>query len=103
MATEKVVRRFAGLTEWERTCSPPQNKEVCCYCAYAYVPTYKCECVRHIVVNTFVQFLEEFNEMWRTFLDEIIWEFNYQIKFVLDDKKEVKEPQQKTVYITYAV
>ena len=45
--------------------------------------------------NTFVQFLKEFNETWRKLLDEIIWEFQYQIKFVLDDKKQ--EPQQKMV------
>ena len=54
-----------------------------------------CKCVRHILFNTFVQFLEVFNEMWRKLLDGIIWEFQYQIKFVLDDK--IKEPQQKMV------
>ena len=51
--------------------------------------------------NTFVQFLKEFTEMWRKLLDEIIWEFHYQIKFLLDDNKE--EPQQKMVCITNAV
>ena len=51
-----------------------------------------CKCVEHIF-----QFLEEFNEMWRKLLDEIIWDFQYQIKFVLDDK--MKEPQQKMVCI----
>ena len=29
LAAEEEVRRSAVLTEWERTCSPPQNKEVC--------------------------------------------------------------------------
>ena len=29
LAAEKEVRRSAVLTEWERTCLPPQNKEVC--------------------------------------------------------------------------
>ena len=51
--------------------------------------------------NTFVQFLKEFNEMWRKLLDGIIWEFQYQIEFVLDDK--LNEPQQKKVCIKYAV
>ena len=36
--------------------------------------------------------------MWRKLLDEIIWEFHYQSKFVLDNK--IKEPQQKMVRIT---
>ena len=57
-----------------------------------------CKCVEHILFNNFVQFLEEFNEMWRKLLDEIIWEFHYQSKFLLDDKKE--ETQQKMVCIT---
>ena len=51
--------------------------------------------------KNFVQFLEEFNEMWRKLLDGIIWEFHYQIKFLLDDK--IKEPQQNMVCITYSV
>ena len=29
LAAEEEVRRSAVLTEWERTCSLPQNKEVC--------------------------------------------------------------------------
>ena len=29
LAAEEEVRRSAMVTEWERTCSPPQNKEVC--------------------------------------------------------------------------
>ena len=51
--------------------------------------------------NTFVKLLEEFNEMWKKLLDELIWEFHYQIEFVLDDK--IKEPQQKMVCITHAI
>ena len=39
--------------------------------------------------------------MWRKLLDGIIWEFHYQIEFVLDD--ETKEAQQKMVCITYTV
>ena len=57
--------------------------------------------VEHILFNTFVQFLEVFNEMWRNLLDEIIWEFHYQITFELDDK--IKESRQKMVCIKYAV
>ena len=44
--------------------------------------------------------------MWRKLLDWIIWEFHYQIKFVLDDEPhddETKEAQQKMVCITYTV
>ena len=29
LAAEEEVRRSAVLIEWERTCSLPQNKEVC--------------------------------------------------------------------------
>ena len=98
MAAEEEVRRSAVLTEWERTCSPPQNKEVCWSYAYIHLCTYKCECVEHFFVNTFVQFFEDFNEMWRKLLDEIIWELHYEIEFVLDDK--IKEPLQTMVCIT---
>ena len=55
----------------------------------------------HFYSTLFIQFLEEFNEMWRKLLDGIIWELHYEIKFVLDDEKE--EPQQKMVCITSAV
>ena len=37
--------------------------------------------------------------MWRKLLDEIIWEFQYQIKFVLDGK--IKEPQQIMVLVQH--
>ena len=63
----------------------------------------KCECVRHILFNTSIQFLEEFNEMWRKLLDWIIWEFQYQIEFVLDDEVKEPLPQRKMVCITFAV
>ena len=29
LAAEKALRRSVVLTEWRRTCSLPQNKEVC--------------------------------------------------------------------------
>ena len=29
LAAEKEARRSAVLTEWERTCSPPQSEQVC--------------------------------------------------------------------------
>ena len=53
--------------------------------------------------TTFVQFLEEFNEIWRKLLDVIIWEFHYQIKVVSDDKTRKPVSQQKMVCITHAV
>ena len=68
---------------------------------YMCVHNNKCECEGTLLFKTVVQFLEEFNKMWRKLLDEIIWEFQYQMEFVLDDK--LNKPQQKIVCIKYAV
>ena len=32
----------------------------------------------------FVQVLNKFKEIWRELLDELVWEFQYQIEFEMD-------------------
>ena len=68
---------------------------------YMCVQVCACKCVEKIKLffNTFVQFLEEFNEMWRKLLDGIIWELHF---LLLDDEMEEPFPQQNMVCITYA-
>ena len=39
LTVEEEVWKSAVLTEWERTCSPPQSEEVCLNCYALFVLT----------------------------------------------------------------